>query len=163
MKLLDKEIKIFPTEVECAAHIMDTVPLVMRTIRTEMRSHRSADLSVPQFRAMVFLYRQPGSSLSDVAEHIGLTLPSISKMIDKLVARKLVRRETSRDDRRYITLTLTARGRATLQFARQGTQMRVAAMLTPLSGAERRLIMQAIQTLHPIFSQCQKAEASAEG
>ena len=163
MKLLDKEIKILPMDVECAAHIMDAVPLVMRTIRTEMRSRRSADLSVPQFRALVFLYRQPGSSLSDVAEHIGLTLPSISKMIDRLVARKLVRREPSRNDRRCITLTLTALGRSTLQFARQGTQMRVAAMLTLLSGAERRLIIRAMQTLHPIFSQSRKAEARAEG
>ena len=52
----------------------------------------AADLSVPQFRTLLFLRRHPGASLSEVAEHIGLTLPSISKMIDRLEARDLLAR-----------------------------------------------------------------------
>ena len=35
---------------DCAREVLEVVPLIMRAIRTDMRSHRTPDLSVPQFR-----------------------------------------------------------------------------------------------------------------
>jgi DNA-binding MarR family transcriptional regulator len=90
---------------ECARQVLETVPLVMRTVRAEMRRHRAADLSVPQFRTLTFLSRQAGASLSQVAEHIGLTLPSMSSLVEGLVERKLILRNTHSVDRRRVTLT----------------------------------------------------------
>ncbi len=80
----------------CAQEILDVVPVVMRSIRAEMRRHRTADLSVPQFRTLAFIDRNADASLSDVAEHIGLTLPSMSKIVEGLVVRKFVTRQTHR-------------------------------------------------------------------
>ena len=103
----------------CAQEILEVVPAVMRAIRAEMRRHRTADLSVPQFRALAFINGKADASLSDVAEHIGLTLPSMSKIIEGLVTRKLVTRQTHPTDRRRLMLALTARGQTALQsFAR---------------------------------------------
>ena len=76
---------MFGSADECGRQILEAVPMVMLAIRTWMRSHRGSDLSVPQFRVLVYLHRHEGSSLSDIAEHVGLTLPSMSKMIDGLV------------------------------------------------------------------------------
>src|SRR5512136_590260 len=91
----------------CAQEILDVVPVVMRTIRAELRRHRTADLSVPQFRTLAFIDRQADASLSDVAEHIGLTLPSMSKIVESLVVRKFVTRQRHPPDGRRITLALT--------------------------------------------------------
>ncbi len=135
-----------------AAWVADTVPLVMRTIRAEMRRHRSADLSVPQFRALAFLRRHPGASLSHVAEHVGLTLPSTSKMIDRLVVRGLVVREAASDDRRCITLILTPAGESIVQQASEATQACLAGILTTLPPAEQASVMQAMQILQRTFS-----------
>src|SRR5512136_3296462 len=99
----------------CAQEVLEVVPLVMRTIRAEMRRHRTADLSVPQFRTLSFIDHNADASLSDVAEHIGLTLPSMSKIVDGLVTRKLVTRQTHPTDRRRMTLTLTTRGQTALE------------------------------------------------
>src|SRR5512136_2172583 len=99
----------------CAQEILEVVPAVMRAIRAEMRRHRMADLSVPQFRTLAFVDRNVDASLSDVAEHIGLTLPSMSKIVDGLVSRKLVTRQTHPTDRRRMTLTLTTRGQTALE------------------------------------------------
>ena len=90
------------TADQCAHELLEVVPLVMRTIRTEMRGHRGADLSVPQFRTLVFLGNHGGASLSDLADFIGLTLPSVSKLIDGLVTRKLVARKVCTNDRRRV-------------------------------------------------------------
>ena len=60
----------------CARAILDTVPSIVQAIRVEMRLERLHDLSVPQFRTLAFIGRQPGCSLSDVADFIGPTAPS---------------------------------------------------------------------------------------
>ncbi len=46
-----------------ARELLDVVPVIMRTIRAEMRSHRSNDLTIPLFRSLMFLERHPGVSL----------------------------------------------------------------------------------------------------
>lgn len=142
---------------ECAHQVLDVVPLVMRAIRVEMRRH-ALDLSVPQFRVLTYLNRAEGASLSDVAEHIGLTLPSMSKMIDGLVVRGLVTRQTSTTDRRCVTLALTARGKSAFEAARRATQARLAQMLAALPAGERASVVQAMQALHPIFAPARGAE-----
>ena len=77
----------------CARDLMDTAPKIMQSIRVEMRRGRGADLSVPQFRTLGFIQRYPDSSLSGLADHLGLTLPSVSKLVDGLVKQKLISRQ----------------------------------------------------------------------
>jgi len=134
-----------------AREILDIVPVVMRVIRTEMRSHRSADLAVPQFRALLFISRNPGSSLLALAHHLGLTPPTVSKMVDGLVLNELVSREASRADRRKVNLTLTAQGQAILEKARDGAQDRLAEILSRLNPDEGEIVLQAMQLLQPLF------------
>ena len=139
------------TPDEVAREVLDVAPAIVRAIRTEMRQHRGADLSVPQFRTLAFLQRQPGASLSDVAEHLGLTLPTMSKMVDSLVARKFVTRETHSTDRRCIRLAVTGRGQASWLAARQSTQAQLARQLADLSDAQRSTVAQAMEILRPVF------------
>ena len=144
---------------ECAREVLETVPLVMRAVRAEMRCHRAADLSVPQFRALTFLDRQAGASLSQVAEHIGLTLPSMCTLVDGLVERKLILRKTHATDRRRVTLTLTARGQAVLEAAHSATRAALAEKLAALSTQDWIIVVQAMQALRPIFEPSWHGEA----
>jgi DNA-binding MarR family transcriptional regulator len=137
---------------DTARQVLEVVPLVMRTVRTEMRRHRAHDLSVPQFRALGFVQRRPGASLSDVAEHIGLTLPAMSKLIDGLVTRKLMTRRGHADDRRRVTLELTARGAALLQTSRESTHAALAERLSQLSESDRAAVVRAMHILLPLFA-----------
>jgi DNA-binding MarR family transcriptional regulator len=134
-----------------AHEILDIVPIIMRVIRTEMRSQRSADLAIPQFRALLFISRNPGSSLLAVADHLGLTSPTVCKTMDGLVLKRLVKREPSPKDRRKVTLTLTARGQAILEKARNGTQARLAEVLSHLTPEEGETVYKAMKLLQPLF------------
>jgi DNA-binding MarR family transcriptional regulator len=134
-----------------AREILDVVPVVMRKIRIEMRTQRSADIAVPQFRALLFINRNPGSSLQSVAHHLGLTPPTVSKMVDGLVLDGLVRREPSPKDRRQVTLTLTLQGEEVLEKAHTGTQARLAEVLSHLTPQEGETVFQAMKLLHPLF------------
>ena len=138
---------------ECAREVLEVVPLVMRSIRAELRRHRGGDLSVPQFRTLIFLSRHEGTSLSQVAEHIGLTLPSMSSIIDGLVARGLATRETHPNDRRRMALALTTRGQATLRSALGATETYLRGVFATLPSNERAIVVQSMRTLRPAFSQ----------
>ncbi len=152
------------TPHEIAGELLDVVPKVMRVVRVQMRRHRTADLSVPEFRTLGFLNSHAGASLSDVADHIGLTLPSMSKLIDGLVERKLVTREFDPADRRRVTLALTGRGRAILETAHAASQTYLAEVLAALSPAERTTVAQAMQSLRPLFiSDREKERLLAKG
>src|SRR5258706_13910342 len=135
----------------CAQGLMDTAPQIMQAIRMEMRRGRGSDISIPQFRTLRFIQRNPDSSLCHLAEHLGLTLPSVSKLVDGLVKQKLITRKESTADRRKLTLVLTQAGAAIVDSARAGALANLAKKLVELSNDELETISQAMQLLHPIF------------
>jgi DNA-binding MarR family transcriptional regulator len=130
---------------------MDATPIVMRFIRQEMRRHGAPALSVPQFRALAFLSREPGASLSAVAEHLGITLGTASSVADRLVQHSLVARAAHPAERRRISLTLTPAGAALLDDARRATRARVAEVIGDLSDAELDEIAASMVLLRAAF------------
>ncbi len=134
-----------------AQEVMDTVPLVMRAIRKEMRSHREAGLSVPQFRAMLFINRNRDVSLARLAEHLGLTSATTSKMVNDLVLRGLVDRAAVAENRRQIRLNLTAPGAAILAAAQSQTSRHFAAVFSGILPQDRQLIIAAMSSLKAFF------------
>ena len=136
----------------CARELMETAPQIMQSIRVEMRRGHGSDISIPQFRTLRFVQRNPDSSLSNLAEHLGLTLPSVSKLVDGLVKQKLISREESTHDRRRLTLELTDSGESIVNLARVSAQANIAKTLKRLSSAELETIHQAMQFLHPLFA-----------
>ena len=137
---------------ECAGEVLDVVPLAMRVIRAELRKHGAREVSVPQFRTLVYLSRHGGTSLSEVAEHIGLALPSMSVLVDGLVVRGLVVRETHPEDRRRITLGLTERGRRAFRVAHEATTSYLEDKLGQLSASERAKVIDAMQVLRRVLT-----------
>jgi DNA-binding MarR family transcriptional regulator len=138
-------------EINCAEEILEVVPAVMRAIRSEMRKNRGADLSIPQFRALIFVRRKSGASLSEVADHLGLTLPSTSALIEGLVQRGLVSRRPVEQNRRQIQLELTEMGRPLLEDAIRHSRDSIAKRLTVLSDAERETIGRSMELLRTVF------------
>jgi DNA-binding MarR family transcriptional regulator len=147
---------------DCARELLDVVPPVMRVIRAEMRSRRAPELSVPQFRVLAYVNRHAGTSLSEVADHIGLTRPAMSILVDGLVNRRLVTRQTDPDDRRRLTLSLTRQGQGLYAAARQETQARLAARLATLPAAERQALVSTLELLRRLFVPQEEAAGRAE-
>ena len=147
------------TPETCAHEVLEVIPLVMQAIRSDMRQHRSAELAVPHFRVLAFLDGNSGASLSAVAEHVGLRLPSMSALIDGLVERGLVARRQSAVDRRRVVLTLTKRGQAALDAARQATLEHLTQRLSALSAAERDRVVGGLLTLRGVFASAPTRES----
>jgi DNA-binding MarR family transcriptional regulator len=102
------------TPDEAAAAVLETIPPAMRAIKERMRSARAANLSVSQFRMLLFVRRHPGTDLSAVADHMGTTLPSASQLMSRLVAAGMLARTVHPTERRHLQLTVTDSGAAAL-------------------------------------------------
>ena len=131
----------------CAQAILATIPRVMRVLRREMRRQTRDQLSVPQFRVLVFLGRNQGASLSDVAEELGVAKATASVMVDRLVRRGLVTRESHPTERRRVTLCHTPAGSELLNHARRGARDHVAGCLASLSETELSELAQSLERL----------------
>ena len=130
---------------------MDNVPLLMRLLRTKFREKRVGDLTMAQFRTLAFVDANQGASLSVVAGHIGLSLPSMSKLVDALVNSRRLTRKMHGEDRRRICLMLTAKGKRELDEAYQYTQSFFAEKFTELSEDERTQVADAMNIMKKLF------------
>ena len=136
---------------QCAADLMETIHPIVQFIRTEMRSQREASLSVPQFRVLAFLSRHPGVSLSEVAEHLGVTRATASTMVDRLVQHSLVDRADDPQERRHVMLNLTKTGDDRLEQMREATRHKIAALLDELTADELADVAAGLAALRRTF------------
>jgi DNA-binding MarR family transcriptional regulator len=135
----------------CAATVMETIPLIMRFIRADMRAIGATTLSVPQFRTLAFLDRYPGSSLSDLADHLGVTPATASATTERLVQQLYVRREQHPQERRRLVLSLTEAGTQHLQQARTKTRCQIARLLEQLTEEQVQQIEESLLLLRQVF------------
>lgn len=140
------------TPEECAANVIDAVPLVMQYLRVEMRRQGGTNLlSIPQFRALRFLSQYPGASLSNLAEHLGVTRATASSIVERLVRRGLIERVEDHQERRRNVHTLTPVGAKHLQQARDATRSRLASLLAELPDAKLRQVAEGATLLKDVF------------
>ncbi|AUS99093.1 MarR family transcriptional regulator [Nostoc sp. CENA543] len=136
---------------ECAVRVMDTIPLLMRFIRADMRSHSADSLSIPQLRSLAFLKRRPGASLSEVADHLGVTCATASTTIERLVQRHLVQRTDHPQERRRIVLNLTPEGKDLLEQSQDKTRAHISDILEDLTPEQIIQIEHSLMLLKNVF------------
>jgi DNA-binding MarR family transcriptional regulator len=136
----------------CAGEVMAALPLIMRSIGAEMHRRHGAELSAPQFHSLRIIKEHDGASLSFVARHLASGLPSASKLIDGLVERGLLVRETAPEDRRRVLLSLTPLGHTTLETFHLEAITYLASQMDTLSAAEQDTIMHAMDILRRHFT-----------
>jgi MarR family transcriptional regulator for hemolysin len=120
----------------------------MREIRDEMRSAASPELSsVPAFRVLIFARYFPGGSVSELAAHHGVSLPTASVSVDRLVEQGFLESRGVPGDRRRRALHLTSTGRRLVDGAMSHTTDVFATRLGALQGDDLARVHDAIDTL----------------
>jgi long-chain acyl-CoA synthetase len=92
------------------------------------------DLSVPQYRVLALLAGGPAAS-SWLADRLTVSPPSVTAVVDGLVARALVVRNPDPSDRRRLNLELTEAGRRLLVAADDSVNERLAQIAAHLAGS----------------------------
>ena len=71
-----------------------------------------AEVTLPQYRALVVLAAGGPRLVGELAELLSIHPSTATRLCDRLVAKKLVRRAVARGNRRETTISLSPRGRA---------------------------------------------------
>jgi DNA-binding MarR family transcriptional regulator len=98
------------------------------------------DISMKEYDVLYTLSKCPEPiSLTDLNQHVLLSQPALSRMVDRLAARGLVRRTADTRDHRGVRLSLTQDGQAVQhRVGRRHARSVAQAMLAQLTPAELR-------------------------
>src|SRR5437868_6515727 len=99
---------------QLAKAFLEIVPRTMWAVRAEIRlaarKRSRGALSVPQIRVLAQLSRKSLTN-GELADRLGVTVPSMSRLVDGLVRKGLVTRDVQAQDRRRVALKLSPSGR----------------------------------------------------
>ncbi len=136
--------------LEIAKKLMDTIPTSMNWIRNEMRSTMKEELTIPQFRILASIYR--GDNIAcDIAKNHGTSQAAMSKMIDGLVAKDYVKRESNKNDRRHFHLLLTKNGDLFFKKTRKNAQGNLKEHISSLDEKEQSELDRGLVILEKLF------------
>lgn len=143
-----------------ARQVLEVVPLVMRTLASELRRTRHT-LAPVHFRLLVLLAERP-HNLSELAERQSVSLPTMSNSITILVERGWVKRVRPSHDRRMVVVELTPAGRAVLKEILRPVEARVAELFGSLSPAECDQLLAGCAILRAAFSRAVEHTQSSD-
>jgi DNA-binding MarR family transcriptional regulator len=127
------------TAVQFADRVMRVMPRLIMAITTTERNYLARGLiTLPQARVLLILMDRESCSMQQIARAIGLRASTITNMVDRLVRMGLVERRRSANDRRVVTVSLTAKGRRVLERIRREKHRTAMEMYEHLSPRERR-------------------------
>jgi DNA-binding MarR family transcriptional regulator len=122
------------TEAELAAAVDAIQGWIDRRQRAVLAHLHSCSQSPAQLHVMGVLHEVGPITLSHLATRLGISPPSASAMVDRMVDGGLVERVRGEEDRRVVSVWLTAAGEAALAAAiggRRGMLERVLGRLDP--------------------------------
>ena len=120
----------------------------------------ASQLTMPQLKILLLLYRLGDTSGRELAGLMGVSLATMSGMVDRLVAHDLVTRAEDPHDRRVRRITLSTTGsRMIADIITAGTEKQ-ARLLRRLTDAELRTVADAMQAMVRVAAE--DAESGAE-
>ncbi|MEK6975931.1 MAG: MarR family transcriptional regulator [Candidatus Thermoplasmatota archaeon] len=122
-------------------------------LRSEVRRATSANISMPEFRTLHLLAKNPDRSLGEIADDLGVSAPALSKTVHHLVQGGLVERKEDAADRRRIAVRLTPTGKRLMAQTRTQLETAMQGRLSKLAAKEREQILPALHRLQAVLAQ----------
>ena len=123
--------------------------------------HLDSAFSLAEVRVLYELAHGEALTATDIAHDLSLDAGYLSRLLAALEKKRLVRRARGTDARRR-TLGLTAAGRTTAAGLESRASEAVAALLEPLSGAEQKELVTALERVQALLSADNHAKPKLE-
>jgi DNA-binding MarR family transcriptional regulator len=140
-----------PNTAEIARRTLDIIPLVMRVMSAQMR-HAPQQGLTSNNTPLLGVLKMRAFTLSELAERMSVSAPTMSNTITTLEERGWVQRRRSDEDRRVVWIEITDEGRAALDAMQSEVQMRIAHLLEGLSEEESVMLLNGLTILRDVFA-----------
>ena len=107
----------------------------------------ASGVTVAEWVVMREMFGDEETSPGILAERIGMTRGGVSKLVDRLVSKKVITRRERSDDRRFQSIALTAAGRRLIPQLAALADRNDEEFFHPLSGAERAALIATMRKL----------------
>jgi len=126
-----------------------------------VRELEASGFSVLPWVLVAYLAHRGASTQREIAASTGQHPAGVSRLLDELEEKRIVRRRRDAEDRRRARVELTARGRAVFEAGRPHVIKGLRETLGPLSATERRELHRLLQKLTPQGAEEPPARACA--
>lgn len=123
---------------------------------------KSLRLTPPQLCALETLARLERSKMSPLAEELTLSMGAASTLIDRMVTRGLVVRDTDATDRRAVYVSLSSAGNQLLEDARAARRELLRQVFQHLSPALREQLLVSLDALASAWERLPEGDASVD-
>lgn len=105
------------------------------------------EVTLTQYRSLVVLASRGPQSVAALAQALGVTPPTASRLCDRLVRKGLVRRRTDRTDRRQVRIALTAAGRELVDTVTARRRIELTELVSSIDPDARTLLASGLRQL----------------
>ncbi len=120
------------------------------------------DLTLAQLKALFRLYAVPPARMSELASALGVSLPSCTSLVDRLVQQGMVERRQDADDRRLVLCELSAQGHDLVGRLWDSGQLQTRDVLERLTEDELRIVAQAMTVFRRALIDAEAPNAARE-
>jgi DNA-binding MarR family transcriptional regulator len=106
-----------------------------------------ADVTLPQYRALVVLASRGPQRPVDISTELGVNPSTGTRMCDRLARKKLIRRNRSTTNRREVRLSLTAAGRQLVEEVTLRRRAELSRFVDGMPQSWHRPVTQALRSL----------------
>jgi len=135
------------SERESVVDAVLTASRVLVAIAARSLADVAEEVTLTQYRSLVVLASRGPQSVAALAEELGVTPSTASRLCDRLVRKSLVRRREDRRDRRAVRLALTPAGRALVDAVTERRRTEIARLLDGIPEDAQRSMVQALRAL----------------
>ena len=114
-------------------------------------SLQQIELTSAQIKALTSFYGAEEYTMSDLSQNLGVTLPTTTSMINRLIQFGFIERKRDNNDRRVVKVKLTVRGRAILRKLMQERRIALEALLQALDNEELRTFLESIENVSSLI------------
>jgi DNA-binding MarR family transcriptional regulator len=105
------------------------------------------EVTLTQYRTLVVLASRGPQNLAGLAEAVGVTPATATRMCDRLVRKGLIRRREERGDRRLLRVVLTEKGRALVDTVTDRRRREIKRIISEIPPEEQVVLIQALGRL----------------
>lgn len=117
---------------------------VLVAVAARSLSDIAEEVTLVQYRTLIVLASRGPQNLAGLAEEVGVTPATATRMCDRLVKKDLIARSTVPGDRRHVHLDLTARGVALVTTVTRRRRREIGKIVSAINPEERAVIVQAL-------------------
>ena len=120
---------------------------VLAAVAARSLADVAEEVTLTQYRTLVVLASCGPQSLAGLAQVVGVTPATATRMCDRLVRKSLISRRTEREDRRQLRVVLTAKGRSLVGDVTDRRRKEIARITDEIPAAEQAVLVHALGRL----------------